>query len=440
MKLDVKTLGTFYELARDGAELGARRLAPVTDLDTRVTITRLHFTSWSGIVNELDDGTEKIAVRVELDGGLAGKSLIVFDYDAAIAVAEKLVSDFPRDERGEISRSAIVEVSQMMLSGFVDEWADALDAHIDISAPEFATGTEPSAILDDPVSGTETETDTDEGDDAPSDDELALVFRSQLTAVGSEIGFKHYLIPDQEQMAALVEERTDDATGIEHRKLYRFDRMAQEGATEAAANLTKMTGMDVQVDIRRINFVSLDAIPRGIPNEPQLSVAFSFDGTPSGYLLFLFDEESASELVTAAMGPVDGDGDEIGRDAIQELSNIMASGMLDGWANLLDSTINHSTPAFTHDMGAAVVDPLIVGLGYDQSFAFVFDTRIRGVETAFDVQIYIIPDEDDLQAALRQLDREAGEASTTAEFVFGEFEQYEFDPASFLDIDEVTEL
>ncbi|MFC7047363.1 chemotaxis protein CheC [Halobacteriaceae archaeon GCM10025711] len=428
MKLNVETLGTFYELARDGAELAARRLAPVTDLDTRVAVTRLHFTSRSGIVDELDDGTEKVAVRVELTGGLEGTSLIVFDREDALAVAETLVAEFPQEERGQISRSAIVEVSQMMLSGFVDEWSDTLDVHIDITAPTFVTGTDPVPFVDGP--------DADDVEHAA--DELVLVFRSRLTAIGTEIAFKHYLIPDQERMGELLEAHTGDSTGIEHEKLYRFDRMAQEGAREAAANLTTMTDLEVAVDIRRINFVSLDAIPRGVPNAPQISVAFSFTGTPSGYLLFLFDEHSADELMTAAMGGIDEDdpGDAIRRDAISELSNIMASGMLDGWANLLDTTINHSTPAYVHDMGAAVVDPLIVGLGYDQSFAFVFDTRIRGVDTAFDVQIYIIPDEQDLQAALRRLDADAADVPTTAELSFGEFEATEVDPSQFSDVAE----
>ncbi|WP_240334663.1 hypothetical protein [Halorussus sp. MSC15.2] len=78
--------------------------------------------------------------------------------------------------------------------------------------------------------------------------------------------------------------------------------------------------------------------------------------------------------------------------------------MLDGWANLLDTTIDHSTPAYAHDMGAAVVDPLVVGLGESQEFAFVFDTRIEAVDTEVDLDIYVIPDEADLRAALGEFD------------------------------------
>jgi chemotaxis protein CheC len=73
---------------------------------------------------------------------------------------------------------------------------------------------------------------------------------------------------------------------------------------------------------------------------------------------------------------------------------------------MLDTKIDHSPPAYAHDMGAAVVDPLIVGLVEQQEFAFVFDTRIDADDTAFDIDIYVIPDEDDLRTALDALDVE----------------------------------
>jgi chemotaxis protein CheC len=108
--------------------------------------------------------------------------------------------------------------------------------------------------------------------------------------------------------------------------------------------------------------------------------------------------------------PTDDGLSAMGRDAVQELSNVMASGLLDGWANLLDTTIDHTTPTFAHDMGPAVVDPLIVGLSEGQEFAFVFDTRLQAVDTEFDLDIYAIPDETDLERALERLDVTAVES------------------------------
>jgi len=94
---------------------------------------------------------------------------------------------------------------------------------------------------------------------------------------------------------------------------------------------------------------------------------------------------------------------QMGQSAIKELGNIMASGFLDGWANVLETTIDHSTPEYIHDMGAAVIDPVVIQLGENQEFAFVFDTRVQAADREFDCNIYAIPDESDLEQAINDL-------------------------------------
>ncbi len=425
MRLHVDSLGTFYEMAREGAGLAARRLTGMTGIGTRVGVTRLHFTSRSALRSELGEGGRKIGVRVGLSGGLDGTAAVLFEEEGALEVVQTLMSDVEEGSASGggtatgLTRSAIVEVSQTMNNGFVDGWANVLDTSIDIEAPEFVAGDEPDDFFD-PV------------DMEAAHDDLALVFRSRIEAVGGEIDFEHYLIPAHETMAQLLN-RHGAGDGIEHRKLAAFDRMAQRGADKIADSLRQTSGMDATVDLRRINFIALDAIPESVSNEPLVSVAFSFDGTLGGYLLFLYDEPSARALVEAAIGEQAAALDEFGRDALQELSNIMASGMLDGWANMLGTAIDHSTPAYTHDMGAAVIDPLIVGLSERQKFAFVFDTRIDALDSAFDVEMYAIPDARDLENALATIDVEdPAEVPTGAEFAF---EEIESEPSELQEVD-----
>jgi chemotaxis protein CheC len=206
---------------------------------------------------------------------------------------------------------------------------------------------------------------------------------------------------------------------FEYEKLLGFERMAQQGADEVATNLSTMTDLGVAVDVRRINFVSLDAIPEEVSTDPLVAVAFGFEGTPSGYLLFLFDEASAHRLVEATLGtaPSGRRLDAAGRDAVQEVCNIMSSRLLDGWANLLGGTIDHTTPSYAHDLGPAVVDPLIVGLSEGQEFAFVFDTRVVAeAGESFDLDVYVIPDQTELERALDRLDADAvRDTPTTAD-------------------------
>ena len=409
MRLDVNVLGTFYRMASEGAGLAAGRLTQMADVETTVGVTKLNFMRGKEIRRDFEDGSEKVGVRVELSGGFEGHSVVVFDRDSALQIVESLLGEGEVTEFDEMNRSAATEVGQVMNSGFVDGWADVLETVIDMSPPEFIEGD-----TVDPFFG--------EIDEVPQEDDLALLFQSQIETVSTEIDFNHYLFPDRETMAELLEHlRTSE--GIEYDKLDGFDRMAEQGASEVAQTATTMTGVETSVDIRRLNFVALESIPHQVANEMKVSVAFEFDGTPSGYLLFLFDEESAHEIADAMIpGGYEPDEEEsgfgqMGQSAIMELGNIMASGFLDGWANVLDTTIDHSPPEFIYDMGAAAVDPVVIDLGESQDFAFVFDTQVIADDREFDCDIYAIPDEDDLERALNDLEVERIEdTQTTAEF------------------------
>ncbi|QSW98100.1 chemotaxis protein CheC [Haloterrigena alkaliphila] len=412
MKLDVNALGTFYRMAREGAGLAAGRLTHMTGVETQVGVTKLNFMRGQEIRRDFEDSTEKVGVRVNLTGAIEGYSMVVFERDNALRIVETLLAeaddaelDGDDVEFDEMTKSAATEVGHIMNSGFIDGWADVLETVIDVSTPEFVQGATAEPFFGDI-------------EETPDDDDLALLFQSRIETVGTEVGFSHYLFPKRESMSSLLEQLRTSG-GIEYDKLDGFDRMAERGAEEVAKTATTLTGIDTSVEIRRLNFVSLEAIPEQVADEKLVGVAFEFDGMPSGYLLFLFDEESAHEIVDA-MVPMEVDEDgfgEMGTSAIKELGNIMASGFLDGWANVLDTTIDHSTPEFIHDMGAAAVDPVIIQLGEDQEFAFVFDTVVVADGREFDCEVYAIPDEADLERALNNLDVDRiEETPTTAEF------------------------
>ncbi|WP_267639252.1 chemotaxis protein CheC [Haloarchaeobius amylolyticus] len=412
MKLDITALGTFYDMAREGAGLAAGRLTRMTDVDTRVGITKLNFMRGSEIRTEFEDDVPKVGIRVELSGGLEGHSLIIFERDAALSIVQTLVGESDADGFDDMNRSAMTEVGQIMNAGFIDGWADVLGTVIDVSTPEFVEGTTAEPFIGDLKA-------------APDEGDLALLFQSQIEAVDTEIGFKHYLFPERDSMADILEQHGDpDSRGIEYDKLAGFDEMAQQGAKEVASNITTLTGIETSVKIRRLKFASLEAIPQEIDDEMLVGVAHELDGTPSGYLLFLFDERSAREVVEATVpNPPDDEFGDLGKSAIKELGNIMASGFIDGWANVLDTTIDHSPPQYIHDFGAAVIDPVIIQLGENQDFAFVFDTVIKADDREFDCSIYAIPDEEDLERALNNLDIDRIEdAETKADFPIDEVE------------------
>lgn len=408
MNLDVTALGTFYRMAEEGAGFAAGRLTHMTDIETRVGVTTLHFMRSGELRRDFAGDNEQIGVHVDLEGAIDGDSIIVFDREAADRVIDVLLEESGEDIDPALRRSAVQEVGGIMNNGFVDGWADVLETAIDVSPPTLIEGSSADPFVD---HVTET----------PDDDDLVLLFGSAIEAVGTEIGFRHYLFPEHDSMARLLAQlRTGE--GIPFEQLEGFDRMAERGAAEVAKTATTLTGIETNVEIRRLNFVALEALPEDIDDEEVIGVAFEFEGTPSGYLLFVFDETSANDIVNA-MIPGDGgpeSGAELGamgESAIQELANIMASGMLDGWANVLDTTIDHSPPELIQDIGPAAIDPLVIELGEQQDYAFVFDTEVVADGAAFDCQIYAITEQDDLERALRELELDRIEdAETEATF------------------------
>jgi len=418
MHLSVDTLGTFYQMARQGAGVAADRLTQMTGVESRVTATRIEFATPEQIEAEFAEDANNAGTMVDLGGGIEGRTFLLFDRDEAIDLARAMVEDLGDVDTTmsteDLVASAITEVGGIMNNGFIDGWANVLDRKVDVSTPRFVSGSDAGELVR-PAEG---------GD-------LALSFRSRIRTRGRHIGFRHYFIPAQDSALDLFS--TED--GIEYQNLAGFDRVAQRGTDRVTEDLSRLTGIDTTVDVRRVSFISLDAIPEAVPNDIHASVAFSFSGVPSGYLLFLFDEASAHELVRTMTGTDTDDGlGEMGRDALQEAANIMASGMLDGWANVLDSSIDHSTPTFAWEMGPAAVDPLIVGLSRDQEFAFVFDTEIQAENDAFDADVYVIPDENDLREALEAIEIERVEtARAAADVDVGELSESDLE-----DVEEVS--
>jgi chemotaxis protein CheC len=396
MYLDTETLSTLYEMARQGSGLAADRLTAMTGIESRVTATRIEFPSPRELGDELAGTNLDSGTLVTLEGGLSGRTALVFDSDEFESIAQSLVADVTPETatRDQLVKSAVPELCAIVNNGFVDGWANVLGVDVEVSTPWRVSDVTPEQLLED-------------------EEEVTIRFRSHIETYDTELAFEHYFAPEQETTRSLASARS----GIEYEKLAGFDEVAQRGAERGAEDLSQLTGTETDIQVHTVSFIALDAIPGAVPNERVASVAFGFEGTPSGYLLFLFDEMSARNLAGRMVGnePAEGLG-EMGRDALQEASNIMASGLLDGWANALETTIEHTTPAFTWELGPAAVDPLVASLSEDRAFAFVFDSEITAADDRFDVDIYVIPDEADIEAAIDAADPERmAQASTRAD-------------------------
>jgi chemotaxis protein CheC len=105
------------------------------------------------------------------------------------------------------------------------------------------------------------------------------------------------------------------------------------------------------------------------------------------------------------MGDTDPSADgftDMERSAIQEIGNIMTSGFIDGWANVLDTTIDMSTPTFTYGPGSGMVDDL-VGDRADE-MALMFDSHVQSLDSDINVKVYTFPELEELVGLMQQIE------------------------------------
>ncbi len=390
MYVDIQSLETFSRLAAEGASTAADSLGQLTGTDVYVEVTDVTLMA-AGDLRETFAGREFVGVEVGLEGGIVGQTVMAFERDAAEVLLEKLMPGSGSVDDESFARSGVQEAGNIMTSGFIDGWADHLGVGIDMTPPSYvrATGTDilPGNAFDNDRAG-------------------VFMFESRIRSLNNKLEFTIYMLPEYAGFTDMLQ-RTEGGSSpaIPVEKLPEFNQMTKQGATSAADNITMMTGTETDVEVSRLRFVPIQDVPSEVGDTTVAGTIFELHGRPSGYLAILFDEASAEE-VAQGMIPTEtepGIG-EMERGALRELGNIMTSGFIDGWANVLETSIEHTPPQFIHDMGSAVMDPLVSRLGRTQEHAFIIDSTVRTPDDDVRCDIYALPDQHELAAALDQID------------------------------------
>ena len=393
MRVDVRALGACNRLAEQGARQAAGALSDLTGTDLAVEVTGASVASGEDLAESFA-GRESIGVSVGLRGGLDGEAVLAFDA----VNADALLSLLPGG--GSMERSAVTEVGNIALGGFLDGWANYLGKAIDMSPPRYFEAEGAAVLPDGALAG-----------------DGVFLFESRLDATTTDLDFSIYMLPDSGPFRDLIVGKTapaataggeanggTESTAVPYESLSTFSSLAKRGSANAADNIAMMTGLETSVDVSRLRFVPLADVPAEVGTEPHAGTVFELQGEPSGYLAILFEESSAA-AVADAMLPMEPDeplGD-MAENALCELGNVMTSGFIDGWANVLGTSITHSPPEFVHDIGASTISPLVAKLSERQDYGFVIDTAIRteGIQARCDV--YALPDERELARALDRL-------------------------------------
>ena len=181
---------------------------------------------------------------------------------------------------------------------------------------------------------------------------------------------------------------------VDIRKLSFINEMAKVGTNGVADNMSKLTGEDAQMEVTKTNFIDVDDIKSQLDAGKRVGVRVRLLDEPHGHILILFPEASAKKItalmlrdVVDDMGNVSG---KMARSAVEEMGNMMASGFIDGWADVLGRAIDIAAPQLVYAPTDEVVTRT-AGLGGDD-LALFFDSDLTVPSYQIEAEIYAFPD------------------------------------------------
>lgn len=203
-----------------------------------------------------------------------------------------------------------------------------------------------------------------------------------------------------------MSEQDEDATMIDIRKLTLVNELARLGTNGVADNLGMLAGEETEMEVTKTNFVDVRDIKSQTDGGDRVGVRVRLQDEPHGHILVLFPEDSAKKItglmLSDMVDDLHGVSSEMARSAITELGNMMVSGFIDGWADVLGRTIDHATPQLVYASAGDILERT-AGLG-NTNLALMFDSNISVPSSDIDADIYALPDLAELVEMINHLD------------------------------------
>ncbi|MFD1564735.1 chemotaxis protein CheC [Haloarchaeobius amylolyticus] len=193
---------------------------------------------------------------------------------------------------------------------------------------------------------------------------------------------------------------------VDIRKLSFINEMAKVGTNGVADNMSKLTGEDAQMEVTKTNFIDVDDIESQLDGGKRLGVRVRLLDEPHGHILILFPETSAKKITAIMLRDVVDDMNDVSgkmaRSAVEEMGNMMASGFIDGWADVLGRAIDIAAPQLVYAPAGDIVTRT-ASLGGDD-LALFFDSDLAVPSYQIEAEIYAFPDLEEFVEMVNDID------------------------------------
>lgn len=149
------------------------------------------------------------------------------------------------------------------------------------------------------------------------------------------------------------------------------------GAGNAATALSQLINRKVDMTVPSINVVPFEEIFSKIGGEEVvIGVIVRVLGDIPGNILFIFEKETALNLIETLTGAHEEQITDMGNSVLCEVGNIISTSYMNSIAKFANLVIIPSVPAVTYDMMGAILSTTFIESGQ-------YDDQVLDIETMF---------------------------------------------------------
>jgi len=177
------------------------------------------------------------------------------------------------------------------------------------------------------------------------------------------------------------------------------------GSGNAITALANMLAKKVNMSVPRVRIIDFNDIPTVLGTEEELVVGIylSLNDDIEGNIMFIYDMDSAINLLNMLLGKEVKELDEISLSALSEVGNIVASSYVNALSSLTGLKITVSIPSLAIDMAGAILSVPAIQYGLVSDKALFIETLFEEGNNKVKGSLFLLPNMESFEKILSLL-------------------------------------
>ena len=143
VKIDLENLSKIEEVGKFASEKAMKFISDMTGYKASLKVFNIRLITPQEIMEEYGD-EKRIFTKIDFNGEIKGSGILIFSEDNAVKLAKAMLlgmgMESDTDDMDEMKISAINEICNILISAYVDSFANFMDTSLTMTPPEFISG------------------------------------------------------------------------------------------------------------------------------------------------------------------------------------------------------------------------------------------------------------------------------------------------------------